>query len=245
MKVGNSATQWPDAFANTPLQLLDPTLPFRPRQLRPNERSREDLYTFYSPRNRRIVSVIDALNFGLALRLEFDSSIAAYVERPCQLMLSERRRIDLTYWVRPTSGEECFYLTIPASVTRNGRNTPHTPKDQDALTSAARRQGIRLDFVFEAELIAEGERLSTYFRLLPYVQSTRRLGNRGVIADGIRSYLSQIPRATFRQLTHALPSFHSSHVVAMAAAGLHDGTLHLLEDRALSPDSLLQLGGRP
>ena len=241
MTAGLAATHWPKGIATTPLPLYDAALPYRPRPLARRERSRRDLYTFFSPRNGRIASIMESLNFALALTLEFDPHITAYVERPHRLTLTACRHIDLSFWTRRRDGEESFHLTIPAEASIPTRHGEVAAREQDLLLEAAQRQGLRVAFVFETALIQQGEQLSNYFRLLPYVQSARRIAGRSAILESIRSHLDALPRTTFRQLQLALKVHDPSHVTAVAATMVHAGTLQM-EDGFLSLDTALTLG---
>jgi hypothetical protein len=241
MTAGAAATQWPAGVAGTPLRSFDPNLPYQPRLLTPNERSKADLYVFYSPRNLRVASITEALNFALGLQFEFNPQIAAYVERPCRLILSARRHIDLSFWTRRQSGEERFHLTIPSLATVGTAGGDMAAKERDLLHQAAERQGLKVNHVFEHELVREGEQISTYFRLLAYVQSARRIAGRATLRDEIYAYLSNIERATFRQLHHILHQHDPRHVTTIVAAMIHKGEIRLSEISHLSPDSFLQL----
>lgn len=241
MTAGASATQWPNGVVGSPLISVDPSLPFQPRLLSPKERSKTDLYVFYSPRNRRVTSITEALNFALGLQLEFDPDITAYVERPYRLILSPRRHVDISFWTRRRSGEERFRLTIPSSATVGIAGGEFAARERDVLNQAAARQGLKVDHVFESELVRCGEQISTYFRLLPYVQSVRRIAGRATIRDGIYAHLSSIERATFRQLHHILCQHDPRHLTAVAASMIHEGEIRLTDDRGLSPDSFLEL----
>jgi len=241
MTAGAAATQWPAGVAGAALRSFDPNLPYQPRLLTPNERSKADLYVFYSPRNLRVASITDALNFALGLKFEFDPHIAAYIERPCRLFLSARRHIDLSFWTRSHSGEECFHLAVPTSATVGTAGNDIAAKERDLLQQAVDRQGLKVKYVFEPELVREGEQISTYFRLLAYVQSSRRIVGRETLRNDIHSYLSTVERATFRQLHHILHRHDPRHVTAIVTLMIHDGAIRLSKTSPLSPDSFLEV----
>lgn len=203
----------------------DWTLPFRPRVLTTNERQQRDLYVFYSPRNHRVVQVVEAINFALSLNFDFNPRLECYVERPRRINLTAKRQIDISFWTRDLEGKESFYLTIPASETIPAYGGDVVACERDLIDDAAKRHGIKIEYIFERDLVRHGDRLSLYFRLLPFVQSTRRIVCRSLIRDGIKEYFDAVPRASCHQLQQALPKYDRNHVQAVAAAMVHSGYL--------------------
>ncbi len=216
-----------------------------PRRVSSQERSASNYFHFYSPRNRRPVSLLSAIDFGMAVRLDFMPDVVAYVERPQVLIVAERHRIDLSFWVRYRSGEEQLLLLIPAQATQPLADDQRQPRDMERLEAAALRSSIRLHYVYEAELVAERERLAAYFRLLPYVQMTRRIVQLDRIRQGIAHQFSLLPRMTFEQLVSALHREVACNVRAVASLMIHDGALNVDLTQPLSPRSVLSQACRP
>lgn len=95
------------------------------------------------------------------------------------------------------------------------------------------------------DILARGEQLSVYFRLLPYVQSTRRIVCRSLIRRELEAYFATVRRGSFRQLQQALHKFDPGHVTAVAAAMVHEGVLQLEHVTGLTPDSILEVCHAP
>ena len=113
MTAGTAATR---VETDVSLHAGDATLPFKPRPLTRSERNRREIFVFHSPRNRRVVTVVQILHLASALRFEFDPSLLAYVERPRRIALSPRQEIDISFWTRDRAGEELIRARIAAQI---------------------------------------------------------------------------------------------------------------------------------
>jgi hypothetical protein len=238
MTAGASATAAPstDGARHT----TDPSLPYRPRLLSSGEATSREIFVFYSPRNERVVKVCEYLHLALALQLEFDPSLTAYVERPRKINVSTKHAIDIAFWTRDKAGQERFLIAVPKIGTVGYARDGSALRDRDRMNIAADRHELALTYVLEQELLTASQAIRTYFLLLPHVQSVRRIGSRLVIRQALRAYFTATPRATFRTLVAHFESFSPDHVTAVAASMIHDGTLQLDLSRPLSPDAMLE-----
>lgn len=239
MSAGAAATVADSAITS---HHIDPTLPHQPRPLTRSERTRRETLVYHSPRNNRIVTLADAVTITLGLKLEFDSTLAVFVERPRRIALSPKQQIDLSFWTRSHSGEERYYLAIPSAGTVGSTSGAAAIRGGEALQEAAQRHGIEIHFVTEKELVSASAMLGAYWQLLPHVQHHRRLSNRVFVQAGIRALLALVPRTTLKQLVQQLGDrYPSDQVQAVVAAMIHDGSLRILEPAGFSQDSILEV----
>ncbi|TPG50762.1 hypothetical protein EAH75_04855 [Rhodanobacter glycinis] len=244
MSAGTSATATPTPGTG---HYVTPELPYKPRALSRGEATSREIFVFYSPRNQRIVTVCEYLHLALAMQLEFTPTLTTYVERPCRLALGPKQTIDVAFWTRDKSGEsgktgqERFLLAIPKAGTVGNARDSTALRDRARMEGAAERHGIHLTYIVEQELLAASTQLRTHFLLLPHVQSARRVLARTTIRQGLLAYFNTMPRASFQQLTAAFDNFSPDHVVAVAAAMVHEGGLRLVDSAPLSLHTMLEV----
>lgn len=218
------------------------SLPFTPRELTIKERKRLDVYAFISPKNDgRLVRVVDPIQLAAALRFELDPHVRAYVERPRPLALTEQRVIDITFWTVSASGEEKFWLVVPTPATETvaGRRTS---RDQALLTEATARHGLKLDFIFEAELCADRHRIDACFRLLPYVQAGSGVRDFLTIEQKILAILRVHPTVSLRRIEQQLQEHPKAEVHTVLAVLVHVGKVVMDLRAPLSPATTLTEG---
>lgn len=236
MTAGTKATQATliDAHATTP------NLPYKPRLLKRGERSRREVFVYFSPRNQRIVTIADTVNVAMALHLEFDPSLIYYVERPRRLQLTDKQDIDITFWTRSKTGEECFYLVIPQGGTVGSSTGTLSIRDRGSLDAAAQRQGISLRYLTEDELMSNRIWLATAFELLPLVWLHGRLLNRSMIRARIEGLMRNVERMNLSSLIGAL-DYEPTHVRAVVAAMIHAGAMRLIDYQPGAMDAVLEV----
>lgn len=236
MTAGTKATQ------ATPIQThaTTPHLPYSPRVLNRGERSRRELFVYFSPRNQRIATIADMVNVALALQFEFDPTLTHYVERPRRLQLSDKQDIDITFWTCNRKGEERFYLLIPSSGTVGSTTGTLAIRDRSALDAAAQRQGLVLHYVTEEELLASRIWLATAFELLPLLWLYGRLLHRSMIRARIDGLMRNVERMNLSSLVAAL-DYEAIHVRAVVAAMVHEGVLRLVDYQPGALDAVLEV----
>ena len=225
MTAGTAATR---VETDASLHAGDATLPFKPRLLTRSERNRREIFVFHSPRNRRVVTIVQILHLAAALRFEFDPSLVAYIERPRRIALSPRQEIDISFWTRDRAGEERYYLAIPNAGTMSSTSGTVSTRDREALDEAAARHDLRLTYLTEREMISSIAQCAIAFELLPHVWAYSRLVSRSVIRERINRHLANNQRTTLAQLINQI-DFPPDSVRAVVAAMIHDGTLSLVD----------------
>lgn len=239
MTAGTTATA---DTASAKSHAIDPALPYTPRKLTRGERNRREVFVFYSPRNRRVVTIADAVNIAVALRFEFDSSLQTYIERPRRIQITAKQQIDVSFWTRDASGEERFYLVVPAAGTVGSTTGTVSIRDRSEIDEAAERNGIRLHYVTEAELLSARCWLSTAFELLPLVWDYSRLATRSLIRSQIRARLAQTERVSLSNLVKTL-EFSPASIRAVVAGMIHQGELRLVDYLPGAADAVLEVAG--
>lgn len=227
MTAGSAAT-WQAPTSAEPIHATDTSLPFQPRRLSRGERSRGLTHVYWSPRNRRIVTIGDAVNAALAMQLEFDATLTCYVERPRRLELTARQHIDLSFWTRSKKGEERFWLAMP-DAGAPGHGTGHfAVRDPQLLQAAAARAEITVHTVSEAQLRSQMAGLKAFNELLLHVWEYARQPVRSVIRHHIEDRLRNSPRVSLSSLTRSL-DFSEGAVKSVVAAMVHDGSARLVD----------------
>lgn len=236
MTSGTSAT----AGTETPVShATDPALPYEPRKLSRGERSRREVFVFFSSRNRRVVTIADVVNAAVGLKFEFDPTVQAYVERPRRLHLTAKQQIDVSFWSRNSSGEERFWLVIPETGTVGSTSGTVAIRDRAELDGAAARAGIQLHYLTEAQLLSARVWLSTAFELLPLVWEYDRLPTRSLIRNQIRARLVNVERVSVSTLIKTL-DFAPGNIRAVVAGMIHAGELQLVDYRPGASDAVVE-----
>lgn len=203
-----------------------------PRPLARGERSRRVVHVYYSPRNTRVVTIADAINACLGLKLEFDPTVLEYVERPVRLQIGPREQVEVEFWSRHRDGEQRYHVVLPAG--------PSAAARREELERAAERHGIVLHFTPEEVLRSEQAWLRTAEELLEWVWWHARLVSRSTIRAQIKARLAAIDRVTLTQLVATL-AFPDPHIRAVVAAMIHDGSLRLVDYTPGAEDALLEV----
>jgi hypothetical protein len=235
MTAGTSAT----TLGGSVLQRTDPELPYASRTLTRGERNSNEVFIFYSPKNRRIATISGALHAALAIRFEFDASITAYVERPRRIQYSPKQQIDISFWTRSKDGEERFHLLIPECGTISSTSGIVSIRDRSRLDACAAANGVVLHYPTERDLMAARAWLATGFELLPWVWWYGRLLTRSLIKNRIRGHLCQVEKVSLSALIKAL-DFPPAHVRAVVAAMVHEGSLQLVDYVPGALDAILK-----
>ncbi|MCF3550594.1 hypothetical protein [Stenotrophomonas maltophilia] len=217
---------------------LDPLLTYSPRPLSRGQRSRREVFVYQSPRNHRVVTIADAACFAYALLLEFDSRVVAYVERPRQLQLTAKQRIDVSFWTMSADGQERFHLLAPHE--RDGRGAAVAIALTDGLEEIALRNGVQVLYISEAELMSSLQRVATAYELLPLVWDSERIVARAAIAEQIGHLLRHATSLGLGAISSA--SAHPRRqVVATAAWMIHQGLIRLVDHVPGAADTVLEL----
>ena len=230
----NTATIFPPTPSHDDMEF-----PFRPRSLTIAERKNRDLWSFWSPKSCRVVQLIGPLAFMVALQFEFDPNVRGYVERPRQLDV-EGGAVELDFWTREPRGLERFWLLVPNDETIEPTTPRREHRRSAALIEAAQRAHVRVDFVFEFELVRRAAEIQTYKRLLPFVQTAEQLPNRDALRTQIRELFTSTDRATLDQVCGALRGFHVADVKAGIVDLIHGGELALANPRELTRFSIIE-----
>lgn len=217
--------------------------PFQPRPLTRQERRDDDLHAFQSPKEKkRRIEVIGVPALSLALLLEFNPNIVAYVERP-RLLDTSAGRHELPFWVRDRQGRERFLFIVPTNASQPGQNGRRIHRRTEALLDAARRAEIQLIFVSEPDLIDQRLRITQTLRMLPYVQDVQRLPNRLYLRERVRAHFELSARARFAQIEQSMPEFAASDVRAVVCDLVHQGELTIDPSTSLTMHTVVSKGG--
>lgn len=238
MTAGSAATSQAQPSAETS-HATDPTLTFQPRRLTRGERSRGLTHVYWSPRNRRIVTIADAVSAALAMQLEFDYTLACYVERPRQLELTPRQNIDISFWSRSRTGEERFWLALPDGGAPGNGSGHFAVRDPHLLEAAASRAGITLQVVSESQLRSQMASLKAFNELLLHVWEYARQPVRSVIRRHIEDRLRNSPRVSLSSLVRGL-DFTEGAIKSVVAAMVHDGGARLADYTPGLVDAVLE-----
>ena len=199
--------------------------PYSARELTLPEVRAGDIHSFCSPKEGgRLVRVDGLARIAQALLLELNPDITAYTPRPRLLTVGDAR-YELCFWCSLRSGEEKMLLVVPGMVHGAQRATRRQHREAEALLDAARAAHLPLQFVHEADLLAQPERVALAYRLLPDVQTAARLANRGLLEDEIVALCSRHDRLRFAQLSGALGNYAPADVQCVVAYLLHTGAL--------------------
>lgn len=219
---------------------LNPLPTYSPRPLSRGHRSRREVFVYQSPRNHRVVTIADATCFSYALMLEFDSRVRAYVERPRQLQLTVKSRIDVSFWSISADGQQRFHLLVPQDRTSHGaRGTVALPA-AEALEEIALRNGVQVHCVTEADVMSSLQAAATAYELLPLVWDSERVSARAVIAEQIGHLLRQASTLSLSAIVAASTHPHRQ-VQATAAWMIHQGMIRLVNHMPGATEVVLEL----
>ena len=216
-----------------------PAPPYLPRALSRSERRRGDLYTYRSPKLPRRVELLGCVNTALALIIEFDPVVTDYVERPRKLGLPSGSTIELAFWIRERQGIESFWLPVATSDTLH----PATPRAEHRqardVIEAARAAHIAVKFFFEDNLRRQSATLSTWYKLLPYVQTAHELPHRESLRQQVCAIFDFVSQATVEQVERQLQIFRGADVRAALFDLVHSGDLEMADPSRLGRFSVI------
>lgn len=213
--------------------------PFSARALTRSERRRCDLYIFRSPKLSRRIELIGCVNTALALIIEFDPDVESYVERPRTLSLASGRSIECAFWIRKRNGSERFWMLVSASETINAATPRREHRLAREVIEAAQAAHIAVEFIFEDDVRRQSATLSTWYKLLPYVQTARTLPHREALRRQVLALFDLMQRATVEHLELQLQAFHAADVRAVVFDLVHRGDLKLADSTRLSRFSVI------
>lgn len=219
-------------------------VPHKARELTKKEISALDVRIFKSPKCERTVQVVGVPSFCLALCYEFDSRIALFVERPRFIQVGDESQ-ELSFWTRDTNGKERYVLVVPSVDTEAAPEGRRKHRRAQQLLEAAAKVGLELEFVFEAEFVTRAGEVATALRLLPHVQISRTLPQRGVLRNAVRKAVAGWPKIRLSELQRSLQDFDPRDVQAIVADLIHEGTLQVDRQAPVSKHMLISTGEAP
>ncbi|HDS1635741.1 TPA: hypothetical protein ACXNG6_000066 [Stenotrophomonas maltophilia] len=218
------------------------TQAYAPRPLARAESTRLDTYTYHSPRNdHRLVTVVEPCRLALALDLEFDPSVAAYVERPRTLLVRDRM-IELCFWVSRKSGAESFIVFRRQAVA----SVPALRAEQQfcsELLEASQRAGLNLVIRKVQSILASRVANATRLELLPYVQAARRSRGVTVFVEAVMTHMRKNPVSSFHAIETSLrTTFDWRDIRSATCLLVHRGDLEINFNERLRTSSPVSLG---
>lgn len=188
--------------------------PVKPRTFGRREFERRDVYGFLSVKENRAIEVDGLSALSVALSLECDPHVCAYVERPRKLSVAGKN-LELDFWVRLKSGREEFLLVVFEADCVSNPGGTRSPRDSGRLTEAASTASINLRCVTEYDVRVEGGRLMVRNRLLAFTQVAQTLANGLAIRTRVLEYFARVGRARIDQVEQALAPLTPSDLHAV------------------------------
>lgn len=215
---------------------------YTPRPLTPSESTRLDTYYYHSPRNdHRLVAVVEPCRLALALDLEFDPSVAAYVERPRTLMV-RGRKVELCFWISRKCGTESFIVFRRQAAA----TVPALRAEQllcAELVEASQRAGLNLAIRKVQSILAARVANATRLELLPYVQAARRSQGISVFIEAVMTHMRKNPVSSFHGIETSLrPMFDWRDIRSATCLLVHRGDLAVNFNERLRASSSVALG---
>lgn len=131
-------------------------------------------------------------------------------------------------------------MVVPQSGTVGSTTGTVSIRDKGELDDAARRNGIKLHYVTESELIYARTWLATAFELLPLVWDYERLATRSLIRNQVHARLASSERVSLSNLIKTL-EFTPANVRAVVAGMVHRGDVRLVDYIPGSADAVLEV----
>lgn len=188
--------------------------PCAPRRFGRREFERRDVYGFQSAKESRAVEVDGLLALSVALSLECDPQISAYVERPRKLAVGGKS-LELDFWVRHRSGREEFLLVVCEADCIANPGGSRSPRESGRLTDAASAASINLRCVTEYDVRVEGGMLMVRNRLLAFTQVAQTLDSGLALRTRLLDYFAHAKRARIDQVEEALAPLPPSDLHAV------------------------------
>jgi hypothetical protein len=188
--------------------------PVKPRTFGRREFERRNVYGFLSIKERRAIEIDGLPALSVALSLECDPQISAYVERPRKLSVLDKN-LELDFWVRHKSGREEFLLVVSEAECVSNPGGTRSPRESGRLTEAASAASINLRCVTEYDVRIEGGRLMVRNRLLAFTQVAQTLANGLAIRTRVLEYFARADRARIDQVEQALAPLTPSDLHAV------------------------------
>lgn len=198
--------------------------PLVPRELTPAQIKRGDIFTFFSPKENRTVTVHGPMQLAFRLQLEFDPAVVAVTERPRSILVGVDS-MELHFWIQKRGGQELYANVIPNSQTIPGMDGKRRPRELDRLRSAAKDAGISLRLITEDELKAPRGRNELCYQLLGFCQSAKDLGNSLALRQEVAATTERSGRISTDELIHELRHHPRTHIQGVVAELLHIGFL--------------------
>ena len=222
-----------------------PAGPHEPRPLTAAEQRQFDWFGYFSPKLDRRVQVLSCLHLAFGVgQLEFGARTVRYVERP-RLLPGVEAPIELSFWSVDVDGRETYWLLVPEDLalpeSAGSRRRVH--RQARTLIEAANDSGLALRFVFEDDIVAQADQFAAAFRMLPYVQTARRLPHRIALTERVRTVFSTHGASSFAQIEAQLATAIDADVRAVVCDLIHAGELVLDLARPLSRSSIVRRAG--
>lgn len=223
---------------------VDSLTPYKPRRLTRAELKRKDVYAFTSPKLGRVVWVVGVLQFATALKLEFDTEVTAYAERPRTLKVADDKTIEVAYWTRHTNGEEHLWLLVPSAETESASAARTRHRNIELAMDAAQTMQISVKLLPEADLVVSAPSTRTWLALLPFVQTADVMDNATVIKARVEEHFEFVQASTFAQVEQSLAAFNAHDVRSVICQGIHSAWLKIDPTKPLHAHTIIQRGPR-
>lgn len=215
-----------------------PDRPYQPRDLTRKELLREDIHSFFSPKEKRLVRVSGVPNLALMLQHEFGPQYTAFVERP-RMLTVDKDIYEFASWTRDRDGRELLMLLVPTRSSESMSGGRRRHRKAEALLAAAEAAHLPLQFVLETELIEQGALLASHVRMLPGVQLAARLDNRPVLRERILDFVTNEQRCRISHILRGLERYLRSDVRCVVCDLVHAGLLKFDPEQAWSDQVLV------
>lgn len=212
--------------------------PYQPRDLTKKELLREDIHSFFSPKEQRWIRVVGIAGLAIALQQEYAPFVTTYVERPRMLWVG-KELYEFAIWTRERDGRETLLLLVPTRSSESVSGGRRRHRQAEALLAAAEAAHLPLKFVLETDLVEQGALLASYVRMLPGVQLAARLDNRIALRARILEFVASQNRCRVSYIVKSLDQYLMSDVRCVVCDLVHAGLLEYSQDHAWNDHSLV------
>ena len=188
--------------------------PVNPRTFGRREFERRDIYGFRSVKENRAVEIDGLLALSVALSLECDPKVSAYVERPRKLSVVDKT-LELDFWVRHRTGREEFLLLISENECVFNPGGTRSPRESARMADAASAASINLRCITEFDVRLAGQLLTVHNRILAFTQVAQTLDNCLALRVRLLDYFTHVGRARIDQVEVALAPLPTSDLHAV------------------------------